>query len=707
MKRIAILAIALLSSICISCKQDLTVSSPDGRIKFGLGIEGGRLSYNVRVDTACFVLPSALGLQSKRVVMDKDFKLMGVKHSSVSEAWTSQWGENKEHQDVHNELEATFKNPDGVVLTIRARAFDDGVGFRYEYKVPGDSVKVTDELTEFRLASGGTSWSIPANFNTYELEYRTLPLADVADANTPFTFKTDEGLYGSIHEAALYDYPEMTLRRFLHSGRNDKDVSDSPRLSEDTLSFRPSEDSLSFRPSEASGEISFRADLAPWPDGIKARVPSEFHTPWRVILITKDAAGLVNSDLILNLNEPCAIEDVSWIKPQRYVGVWWGMHLGIEAWYDDGPGRHGATTANAIKYIDFAAKNGIEGVLFEGWNDGWASWGSREDFDFTKPAPDFDFEKVIDYAASKGINYILHHETGGNIVSYEAQLDKALDWAAAHGIHSLKTGYAGGISNGHSHHGQYMVRHYQKVVEEAAKRQIMVDAHEPIKATGIRRTWPNFMCREGARGMEWNAWSEGNKPEHQTILSYTRLLGGPMDYTPGVFDIQYRNIIGNKNLRMWNNNRLATECRCNTTLAKQIADWVVLYSPMQMACDLVENYEGHPAFQFFRDYNADCDWSRALAGEVGDYIVVARRAGEVYFLGAVTDENARTLEQPLDFLPAGKTYAATIYADGADASWEANPYSYQITSREVTSADTLTLNLATSGGCAIVFKPVK
>lgn len=682
MKKIVLFVVVCLSAICASCKQDLTVNSPDGTIKAALYVDGGRLGYTVKVDGKDFVTPSALGLQSKRNVMDKDFKLMGVKHSSHSEEWTSQWGENKQHKDVHNELEATFKNTDGVVLTLRVRAFDDGIGFRYEYKVPGDSVKVTDELTEFRLAENGTSWSIPANFNTYELEYRTLPLADVADANTPFTFKTDSGLYGSIHEAALYDYPEMTLQRF------------------------PVEPGMTSSCPTGSG-ISFRADLAPWPDGVKARVPSEFHTPWRVILISRDAAGLVNSDLILNLNEPCAIEDVSWIKPQRYVGVWWGMHLGIEAWYDDGPGRHGATTANAIKYIDFAAKNGIEGVLFEGWNDGWASWGSREDFDFTKPAPDFDFEKVIDYAASKGVNYILHHETGGNIVSYEAQLDKALDWAAAHGIHSLKTGYAGGISNGHSHHGQYMVRHYQKVVEEAAKRQIMIDAHEPIKATGIRRTWPNFMCREGARGMEWNAWSEGNRPEHQTILPFTRLLGGPMDYTPGVFDIQYRNIIGNKNLRMWNNNRLATECRCNTTLAKQIADWVVLYSPMQMACDLVENYEGHPAFQFFRDYNADCDWSRALAGEVGDYIVVARRAGEVYFLGAVTDENARTLEQPLDFLPAGKTYAATIYADGADASWETNPYSYQITSREVTSADTLTLNLATSGGCAIVFKPVK
>lgn len=671
MKAVNLLTALLLTAVCAGCGQDLSVSSPDGSIRFELGTNGGSLYYSVRVDTSALVSPSRLGLVSEKVVTDKDFKLMSVRHSSFSQTWESPWGENKEHSDIHNELEATFKNTDGVLLTVRVRAFDDGIGFRYEYTVPRDSVNITDELTEFSLAQGGVSWSIPANFDTYELEYRTLALSDVNDANTPFTFKTDSGLYGSIHEAALYDYPEMTLQAV---------------------------------PQE--GSASFKADLAPWPDGIKARLPREFHTPWRVILITRDAPSLVNSDLILNLNVPCAMEDVSWIKPQRYVGVWWGMHLGIEAWYDDGPGRHGATTANAMKYIDFAAENGIEGVLFEGWNDGWASWGSREDFDFTRPAPDFDFDKVVDYAHSKGVNYILHHETGGNISSYEAQLERALDWAAEHDIHALKTGYAGGISGGNKHHGQYMVRHYQKVVEEAARRHIMIDAHEPIKATGIRRTWPNFMCREGARGMEWNAWSDGNKPEHQTILPFTRLLGGPMDYTPGVFDIQYRSISGNRNLKVWNG-KSALDCRCNTTLAKQIADWVVLYSPLQMACDLIENYEGHPAFQFFRDYDADFDWSRALAGEVGDFIVVARRAGEVYYLGAVTDENARTLEQSLDFLPDGKTYVATIYADGPDASWETAPYSYEITEREVTASDTLCMRLASSGGCAVVFKPKK
>ena len=396
------------------------MSSPDGRIKAAIGIQGGEVTYSVRVDTAAFILPSRLGLVAKRGVLDKGFKLMGIKHASVDEEWTAPWGENKQHRDRHNELAATFKNTDGVVMTVRIRAFDDGIGFRYEYDASGDSLKIMDELTEFRIAQNGTSWSIPGNFDTYELEYRTMPLDSVKDANTPFTFKTDDGIYGSIHEAALYDYPEMVLMS----------------LPTDSTSL------------PTGSAISFKANLAPWPDGVKARVASEFHTPWRVILISRDAPGLVNSDLILNLNEPCAIEDVSWIKPQRYVGVWWGMHLGIESWYDDG--RHGATTANAMKYIDFAAKNGIEGVLFEGWNDGWASWGSREDFDFTKPAPDFDFDKVVDYAASKGVNYILHHETGGNIPSYESQLDTALDWAAAHGIHALKTGYAGRITGNSS-----------------------------------------------------------------------------------------------------------------------------------------------------------------------------------------------------------------------------------------------------------------
>ena len=659
--------IGLCLAMLTSCRQDLTVSSPDGSIKVALSVEGGRLGYSVSVDSSAFILNSPLGLEAERFNLAGDFAVVGIRKCSHDESWTMPWGENKDIRDSHNELEATFKNKDDVSVTVRVRAFDDGIGFRYEYEVPADSVKITDEKTGFRFAQDGTSWSIPANFGTYELLYRTMPVSEVDNANTPFTVKTSEGLYASIHEAALYDYPEMTLVK--------------------------------------DGDLSFKADLAPWPDGLKAREAGKFKTPWRVILIGRKAVDLVNSNLILNLNEPCAIEDVSWIKPMKYVGVWWGMHLGVESWYDDG--RHGATTANALKYIDFAAANNIDGVLFEGWNSGWDTWGSalKNEFDFTSPAADFDFEKVTSYAREKGVSYILHHETGGKIANYERQLDTALDWASAHGIHALKTGYAGSVPGGHGHHGQYMVRHYQKVLEAAAARQIMVDAHEPIKATGIRRTWPNFMCREGARGMEWNAWSAGNPPEHQTILPFTRLLGGPMDYTPGVFDIEYRSIRKNPMLKAWNG-RPATKCRCHTTLAKQIADWVVLYSPMQMACDLIENYKGHPAFQFFRDFNADCDWSEALQGEVGDYIVVARRAGDTFFLGAVADENARRLEQPLSFLPEGIKYEATIYADGPKASFEKNPYSYEILHRTLTAKDTLAMSLATSGGCAVVFKPI-
>jgi alpha-glucosidase len=378
------------------------------------------------------------------------------------------------------------------------------------------------------------------------------------------------------------------------------------------------------------------------------------------------------------------------------------MHLGIESW---GGAHHGATTETALRYIDFAAANNIQGVLFEGWNDAWRGSDALPDFDFTRAAPDFDVERVVAYAREKGIEYISHNETGGNFRRFEAQLERSLDWAQALGIHALKTGYAGGgLYGGIARHSQTGVRHFQKVIEEAAKRQIMVDAHEVIKPSGLRRTWPNFMTRECARGMEYNGWSAGNPPSHHEILPYTRLLAGPMDYTPGVFDVLYRQIQGRPQVRSWG--QPGTECRVNTTLAKQIANWVVLYSPMQMACDLPDNYEGHPAFQFFRDFEADCDASEALQGEVGEYIAVVRRAGDRFFYGATTDETPRTLTQPLSFLRPGVTYTATLYADAPDADWQTNPYAYVIEQRTVTSNDTLTLPLAASGGCAISFLPL-
>ena len=490
-----------------------------------------------------------------------------------------------------------------------------------------------------------------------------LPLSELADANTPATFKVG-GLYGSIHEAALYDFPEMTLRK--------------------------------------TYGLAFKSDLAPLPDGTKAHVGNKFTTAWRTVQLAPDAVGLINSSLILNLNEPSKIGDTSWIRPMKYVGVWWGMHLGVETWAMDD--RHGATTENAKRYIDFAAANNIQGVLFEGWNEGWENWGGSQSFDFTKPYADFDIAEIVRYARERGIEIIGHHETGGNIPDYERQLERAVKWYADLGIHNLKTGYAGGISGGNNHHGQYMVRHYQHVVETAAKYRMTVNAHEPIKDCGIRRTWPNMMSREGARGKEWDAWSAGNPPSHEVTLPFTRLLAGPMDFTPGTFDILYENTRNSPRRKLWNCGP-EVDMRVNTTLAKQIAEWVIIYSPVQMASDLIENYEGHPAFRFFRDFDADCDWSRALAGEPGEFVAVVRRAGENYFLGAATDEQPRTLSLPLDFLKPGTKYRATIYADGPDADWKTNPTSYTISEREVSAADTLEVAMAPGGGQAVSFMP--
>ncbi len=449
--------------------------------------------------------------------------------------------------------------------------------------------------------------------------------------------------------------------------------------------------------------------MAAWPDKVKARFDSgKFQTPWRSIQIADKAVGLINSGLILNLNEPCVLEgDLSWIRPMKYVGVWWGMHLGIESWVIND--RHGATTENTKKYIDFAAANNIEGVLVEGWNQGWETWGRPGEyvpFDFTKPFADFDIDELARYAKEKGVELLGHHETGADIPNYEAQLDRAYQWTKEKGINHVKTGYAGGIPGGYHRHSQYAVRHYRKVVQTAAEHQITINAHEPIKDTGIRRTYPNMMSREGARGMEWNAWSEGNPPEHYELLPFTRLLSGPMDYTPGTFDILLENSKNHPNRIPWNGNDKGNS-RVNTTLAKQMANWVVLYSPVQMASDLIEHYEDHPAFQFFRDFDADCDWSEALQGEPGEFIAVVRKAKDNYYLGATTNKEARTLEIPLTFLEEGKKYQARIYADGEDADWETNPTSYRIEEKTVTNVDVLTVVMAKGGGQAVSFLPIQ
>lgn len=650
------LAIAALLTGCAA--QDPHVTSPDGRIAVDFTLDSaGMPQYQVTVDGKELISPSALGLVTEQWQLAPN---PGVKvdHSTFDETWQQPWGENKTVRNHYNEMAVTLTH-DASTLTVRFRVFDNGMAFRYEIDTEGtDSLTVTDELTRFRFAEDGESWSIQAHPFSYELKYRDLPLSEVPDANTPFTFKTDGGVFGSIHEAALYDFPEMTLRR----------------------------DSLTY----------YRAELCPLPDGVKAYIPSKFTTPWRTIQIADDAVGLINSAMILNLNEPSKIEDTSWIKPQKYVGIWWGLQIGTQTWVQ-GP-RHGATTENAVHAIDFAAANNLQGVLFEGWNEGWENWGGSQHFNYLKAYSDFDIDSIAAYAKSKGIELWLHNETGGNVPEYEAVLDSAFAYYHSLGVHTLKTGYAGRYPDGYYHHSQYGVRHYQRVVETAAKYQIMIDAHEPIKDTGIRRTWPNFMTREGARGMEYNAWSDGNDATYLCTLPFVRLLGGPMDYTPGIFDLTMTR--GRKDLGRVHWTGDTTACRVHTTLARQIANWVIIYSPLQMASDLLENYENHEAFEFFRSFNADCDASAALQGEIGKYIVTMRRAGKTFFLGAGTDLEARTITQKLGFLTPGRTYTARIYADKPGSTEDTD---YIITSKEVTSDSVLTIEMNPSGGQAIVF----
>lgn len=657
----------LISTACSNKSNELY--SPDGNVRLDFSIdENNVMAYSVRVNDSLFIQSSLLGFTEKNgVALSKGMKLQDTEFTSFDETWTQPWGENKTIRNNYNEMAVRLKNDADVSLIIRFRAFNDGIGFRYEYDIPGaDSLFVTDELTEFNIAKDGTSWSIPASFETYELLYRTLPISEIDNANTPMTFKSGS-VYASIHEAALTDFPEMTLK--------------------------------------CTDGCRFKSELAPWPDGIKAKIAGEkFITPWRTIQIGSRAVDLINSSLILNLNEPCKLETTDWICPMKYIGIWWGMHLGVETWYEGK--RHGATTANAKRYIDFAAENNIDAVVYEGWNQGWENWGGSQKFDYTAPYDDFDIKEIADYARKKGVKIIGHHETGGNILNYECQLDDAYKWYSDIGINSVKTGYAGGLPDGHNHHGQFNVRHYRKVVETAAKYHTTLDVHEPIKDTGIRRTYPNMMTREGARGMEWNAWSDGNPPYHHVMLPFTRLLGGPMDYTPGIFDITYERIKNSPDRKQWNM-KDSKDCRVNTTLAKQIANWVILYSPLQMASDMIENYEGHPAFQFFRDFDPDCDWSKALEGEPGEYVVIVRKAKDKYFLGAATNDDAREVEICLDFLEPGCTYDAVIYADGDDADWETNPTSYKITKRQVTSEDKLQIKMARGGGQAIYFRPAE
>jgi len=651
----------------------LTVSSPNKAVTVTFALRDGVPTYRVTRAGQPIIAESRLGIRVLRgPTLDAGFAVAASKTSSVDETWTQVWGEQKEIRDQHNELQLELKEAAGTPrrLTLTFRVFDDGVGFRYVIPAqPGlGEIEMDDELTEFVLTGDHKTWWIPAyEPNRYEYHYVASPLSTVKKVHTPLTMEAGPDLYLSIHEAALIDCAAMTLCR--------------------------------------TGGLVLKADLIPWSDGVRVRGTAPMTTPWRTIQIADRPGGLIESPLILNLNEPCKLADTSWIRPSKFVGVWWEMHLGKSTW-SSGP-HHGATTENTKRYLDFAAQNGIAGVLVEGWNEGWdGDWTKNGDkFSFTKPYPDYDLEALAKYAAEHKVQLVGHHETAGDVENYERQAEAAFALCQKLGIRTVKTGYvsyeitiprtdAKGERHTEYHHGQFMVRHFHKIVELAAKYHVMLDVHEPIKDTGERRTWPNMMPREGACGQEYDAWGGPlrNKPEHTTILPFTRLLAGPMDFTPGIFNLTegYQN--GN---------------RVSTTLAKQLALYVVLYSPVQMAADLPENYAAKPApFQFIKDVPTDWATTKVLSARIGDYVTIARRDRHSadWYLGSITDEQARDLEIDLSFLDPRQSYTAEIYRDGQDADWDKNPYAIVIEQKPVTAQTKLSLHLAPGGGAAIRFR---
>jgi alpha-glucosidase len=672
------LAVLTLGALVGPLRGQVRVTSPDGRNQVTVEVRDGRLTYGLDRDGRPLILPSMLGFEFQGAPPLRDgLRITDSTRDSHDEWWTQPWGEVARVRNHYNELAVAVEESsrsDSLPtrhFTLRVRAFDDGVGFRYEVPAqPGiGAFEITDELTEFALADNSRAWWIPSNWprkDRSEELYSSGPVSTLDSVQTPLTMESRDGrTFMVIHEANLVDYARMFLK--------------GPRMEGRTL----------------------RAALAPWADGIKVRGQTPFMTPWRTIQLADRATDLAPSLLGLNLNPPNVLASTDWIHPMKYVGIWWGMHLGVMTW-SSGP-KHGATTVNAKRYIDFAAANGFGGVLVEGWNVGWdGDWiANRDAFSFTKAYPDYDLAEVAGYAHRKGVRLIVHNETSGGIDNYERQMDSAFALYHSLGLDAIKSGYVTDLTGeGHSHYSQYMVRHYRLVIETAARNGIMLDAHEPMHDTGERRTYPNMMSREGARGQEYNAWSGdgGNPPEHETILFFTRMLAGPMDYTPGIFDILERSS---------GHAKRPDEPRVRTTLAKQLALYVVLYSPLQMAADLPENYTGQPAFQFIRDVAVDWDTTRVLAGRIGDYVAVARRerGSQNWFIGVITDEAGRTLDLPLNFLTPGKQYTAEVYADGPKANWLDNPLPVTISKRSVTSATRLRVVLAPGGGQAIRIRP--
>ncbi len=696
-----------------------TLKSPDGNLEMRFELtDGGAPLYSLDYKGKSTILPSSLGFEFRgekpqlvfgaEIEKGKDgtpvqfhegFVMEKAERGTFDETWEPVWGEESEIRNHYNELAVTLRQTaSDRVMTIRFRLYNDGLGFRYEFPEQKNLqyFVITKELTQFAMAGDHKAFWIPGDYDTQEYDYVESRLSEIRglmqnaitpnSSQTPFSatgvqtslqMKTDDGLYINIHEAALEDYSCMHL-----------DLDDR--------------------------NMVFTSHLTPDVNGYMAYMQTPCHTPWRTVQVSDDAREILSSRLVLNLNDPCAYEDVSWIRPVKYVGVWWEMITGKSSWaYADinsvklgetdysklqPNGIHGANNENVRRYIDFAAEHGFDQVLVEGWNEGWEDWfGFTKDyvFDFVTPYPDFDIKALNDYAHSKGVRLMMHHETSSSVRNYERHLDAAYDLMNKYGYNSVKSGYVGDIiPRGEHHYGQWMVNHYLHALKKAADHKIMVNAHEAVRPTGLCRTYPNLIGNESARGTEYQAFG-GTKPHHVTILPFTRLNGGPMDYTPGIFMMDVEKLNPNN------------KSHVNSTLCNQMALYMTLYSPLQMAADLPEHYEAYmDAFQFIKDVAVDWSASRYLLAEPGDYVVVARKAKESgqWFVGGVTDENRRTLEFPLDFLEKDRTYTAKIYADAADADYQTNPQAYTIYTKDVTSEDTLSIDCARGGGFAISFE---
>lgn len=684
---------------CVNAQQ-LKSPSKNIVVDFSLGDHGEPI-YHIVYKGKEVLKPSKMGVLLKDGnTLNKNFRILNVETSAFDENWTPVLGAEAVIRNHYNQMIVHLEQKESdQKMDIVFKVYDEGVAFRYEFPFENKAhyFIISDETTEFNLTGDHKTFWLPGDYDSQEYNYNETKFSDIdiskIDRNngialqsvesnyrvqTPLMLKSDDNLYLNIFEAAVNNYPVMHL-----------DV--------DTENY------------------TLTSNLVPNAIGDKAYLRTPSTTPWRTFMVSDDARDIVGSKMILNLNEPNKIEDTSWIKPMKYIGIWWEMHVGIATWDYAGSqnaqnsltkellpsGKHGATTENTKRYIDFAAKHGFDGVLVEGWNVGWEDWFGnwKEDvFDFLTPYPDFDIEEVHRYAKSKGVKMIMHHETSGSVGNYERHLDRAMDLMKKYDYPAVKTGYVGRIiPRGEYHDGQAMVNHFNFVAERMADNQLMVNSHESTRPTGYHRTYPNYIAAEAARGNEFNAWSNGNLPSHETVLPFTRLLGGPMDYTPGIFEIKMSAYDPTK-----------TE-QVHTTLAKQLALYVTLYSPLQMAADLPENYEKHlDAFQFIKDVPLDWQTSKYLEAEPGDYLTVVRKDknSENWFLGAITDEYPRKTEIPLDFLSPNKTYKATIYQDGKDAHWEKNPKSYTIKTETVTNKSKLKLTLAAGGGTAISFMAI-